>query len=98
MVIDAWNQIAHPDFIKGVPEVSRLLLQSKMPLACKICLSAWYRPGKAVITNDMISEWTQKYSDRFIGISDSNKSESPYRKDFINPIVANVLWILILLE
>ncbi|CAJ0763105.1 16656_t:CDS:2 [Entrophospora sp. SA101] len=33
MVIDAWNQIAHPDFIKGVPEVSRLLLQSKMPLA-----------------------------------------------------------------
>ncbi|CAH1766224.1 7381_t:CDS:2 [Entrophospora sp. SA101] len=67
MVIDAWNQIAHPDFIKGVPEVSRLLLQSKMPLAC-----AWYRPGKAVITNDMISEWTQKYSDRFIGISGVN--------------------------
>ncbi|CAG8589321.1 10647_t:CDS:1 [Gigaspora margarita] len=90
--IDAWCQIAHPDFIKGVPEVSRLFKQSKTPLEYlekgvtseqtielldeagveKLCLNAWYRPGKIIISNDVVSEWVQKYPDRFIGIAGVN--------------------------
>lgn len=34
----------------------------------KLCLSAWYRPGQIVISNEMIYEWTKKYPERFIGI------------------------------
>src|SRR5260363_420523 len=87
--IDAWCQIVHPDFIKGVPEVSRLFKQSKTPLEYlekgvtpeqtielldeavveNLCLNAWYRPGKIIISNDVVSEWVQKYPDRFIGIA-----------------------------
>ncbi|CAG8744128.1 15604_t:CDS:2, partial [Racocetra persica] len=85
-------QIAHPNFIKGVPEVSHLMVQSKTPQEYlekgltpeqtielmdeagieKLCLNAWYRPGKVIISNDMISEWVQKYPDRFIGIAGVN--------------------------
>lgn len=86
--IDAWCQMAVPDFLKKIPEVKRLLIQSKTPLAAmekgltaeqtihlmdkagvdKLCLSAWYRPGQAVISNEMIYEWTKKHPERFIGI------------------------------
>lgn len=91
--IDAWCQIAHPNFIKGVPEVQRLLIQSKASKQVlekgvspemtiklmdeagieKLCLSAWYRPGKAVISNELIyEEWTNKFPDRFLGIAGVN--------------------------
>src|ERR1700744_4344193 len=86
--IDAWCQMAVPNFLRQIPEVKRLLVQSKTPLAVmekgltaeqtihlmdkagvdKLCLSAWYRPGQTVISNEMIYEWTKKYPQRFIGI------------------------------
>lgn len=86
--IDAWCQMAVPNFLRHVPEVKRLLVQSKTPTAVmekgltaeqtihlmdtagvdKLCLSAWYRPGQAVISNEMIYEWTKLYPERFIGI------------------------------
>ncbi|CAG8445761.1 12834_t:CDS:1 [Cetraspora pellucida] len=90
--IDAWCQIAHPNFIKEVPEVSRLFIKSKSSPEYlekgltpeqtielidkagveKLCLNAWYRPGKVIISNDIISEWVQKYPNRFIGIAGVN--------------------------
>lgn len=38
----------------------------------KVCLNAWYRPGKGILTNDMVHEWVSKYPDRFIGIAGVN--------------------------
>lgn len=86
--IDAWCQMAVPSFLRHVPEVKRLLIQSKTPISAmekgltpeqtihlmdkagvdKLCLSAWYRPGQVVISNEMIYEWTKQYPERFIGI------------------------------
>jgi len=35
----------------------------------KICLCAWYRPGKAVFSNEHVAEFTRAYPDRFVGIA-----------------------------
>jgi len=35
----------------------------------KICLCAWYRPGKAVFSNEDVAEFTRAYPDRFVGIA-----------------------------
>jgi predicted TIM-barrel fold metal-dependent hydrolase len=90
--IDAWCQMAYPPFLKGVPEVRRLLAQSKVPIELfeqglspeqtldlmdeagvdKICVSAWYRPGLAVISNEVVHEFTKKCPERLIGIGGVN--------------------------
>lgn len=99
VAIDAWCQIGHPDFIKGVPEVARLMQQSKVPMELvekgltveqtvklmdeagidKVCLNTWYRPGKVVLSNDLVHQWVTKYPDRFIGIAGV---------DLLNPVAA----------
>ncbi|KAL1914785.1 uncharacterized protein VTP21DRAFT_7877 [Calcarisporiella thermophila] len=35
----------------------------------KICLNAWYRPGRILFSNDEVAEYTRAYPDRFIGIA-----------------------------
>jgi len=35
----------------------------------KICLCAWYRPGKVVFSNEDVAEFTRAYPDRFVGIA-----------------------------
>ena len=35
----------------------------------KICLCAWYRPGKAVFSNEDVAEFTRAFPDRFVGIA-----------------------------
>jgi predicted TIM-barrel fold metal-dependent hydrolase len=35
----------------------------------KICLCAWYRPGKAIFSNEQVAEFTRAFPDRFIGIA-----------------------------
>lgn len=35
----------------------------------RICLSAWYRPGRAIFSNEQVAEYTRAYPDRFIGIA-----------------------------
>jgi uncharacterized protein len=35
----------------------------------KICLCAWYRPGKVIFSNEEVAEFTRAYPDRFIGIA-----------------------------
>jgi predicted TIM-barrel fold metal-dependent hydrolase len=35
----------------------------------KICLTSWYRPGRAVFSNEDVAEFTRAYPDRFIGIA-----------------------------
>jgi len=56
---------------KGLTPEQTIQLMDKAGVE-KLCLNAWYRPGKAIITNDMISEWIQKYPNRFIGIAGVN--------------------------
>ena len=34
----------------------------------KICLCAWYRPGKVVFSNEDVAEFTRAFPDRFVGI------------------------------
>jgi len=35
----------------------------------KICLCAWYRPGKALFSNEDVAEFTRAFPDRFVGIA-----------------------------
>lgn len=35
----------------------------------KICLSAWYRPGKVIFSNEQVAEFTRAFPDRFVGIA-----------------------------
>jgi predicted TIM-barrel fold metal-dependent hydrolase len=35
----------------------------------QICLTAWYRPGKAVFSNEDVAEFTRAFPARFIGIA-----------------------------
>ncbi|PGH23857.1 hypothetical protein AJ80_02105 [Polytolypa hystricis UAMH7299] len=35
----------------------------------KICLTAWYRPGRVAFSNEEVAEFTRAYPDRFIGIA-----------------------------
>lgn len=35
----------------------------------RICLCAWYRPGKALFSNAEVAEFTRAYPDRFVGIA-----------------------------
>lgn len=93
--IDAWANMPCKEMFEGVPEVKRLLIQSKTPMHYvevgltpeeviklmdeagveRILLNAWYRPGKAVVSNEMVYEWTRKYPDRFIGIAGVDLSD-----------------------
>lgn len=38
----------------------------------KICLTAWYRPGKAVFSNEEVAKFTRAFPDRFVGIAGVN--------------------------
>jgi hypothetical protein len=35
----------------------------------KICLSAWYRPGKAIFSNEEVTVFTRAYPDRIFGLA-----------------------------
>ena len=35
----------------------------------KICLSAWYRPGKVIFSNEEVAKFTRAFPDRFVGIA-----------------------------
>jgi predicted TIM-barrel fold metal-dependent hydrolase len=35
----------------------------------KICLTAWYRPGKVIFSNEQVAEFTRAFPDRFVGIA-----------------------------
>ena len=34
----------------------------------KICLSAWYRPGKVIFSNEQVNLFVKAYPDRIFGI------------------------------
>lgn len=34
----------------------------------KICLTAWYRPGKVLFSNEEVAEFTRAYPERVVGI------------------------------
>ena len=86
-VVDVWAQPGTTQFLENVPEVARLLIQSRSPIEKlvdigpkglaalmeeanmdKILLSAWRRPGKVVLSNETIKEFTTYDPTKFIGI------------------------------
>jgi predicted TIM-barrel fold metal-dependent hydrolase len=38
----------------------------------KVCLTAWYRPGKVIFSNEQVAEYTRAFPDRFVGIAGVN--------------------------